>query len=74
VFFFFKDESKHDMQNLWPHAVIETFVDPGTSKHTAQTSASSGEAAAVEAAAVEAAAVEAAAVEAAAVEAASGFV
>ena len=44
VFLVFKDDSKHDVQNLCPHAVIETFVVPGGSKHTAQTSAS-GEAA-----------------------------
>jgi hypothetical protein len=40
VFFFFRDVSKHDKQNLCPHSVIATFLGPGTSKHTAQMSAS----------------------------------
>lgn len=40
VFFVFKDFSKHDMQNLCPHAVIATFVGPGTSMHTGHTSTS----------------------------------
>jgi hypothetical protein len=40
VFFVFKDFSKHDMQNLCPHAVIVTFVGPGTSMHTGHTSTS----------------------------------
>ena len=40
MFFVFKDDSKHDMQNLCPHAVIATFVVPGTSMHTGHTSTS----------------------------------
>ena len=40
VFFVFKDDSKHDMQNLCPHAVIATFVVPGTSMHMGHTSTS----------------------------------
>jgi hypothetical protein len=40
VFFVFKDDSKHDMQNLCPHAVIATFVVPGTSMHIGHTSTS----------------------------------
>lgn len=38
VFLVFKDDSKHDVQNLCPHAVIATFVVPGTSIHTGHTS------------------------------------
>jgi hypothetical protein len=34
----FKDESKHDVQYLCPHAVMATFIVPGTCKHTAHTS------------------------------------
>ena len=40
VFFVFKDLSKHDVQKMCPHAVMETFLVPGTSKHTAHTSTS----------------------------------
>ena len=40
VFFFFNDDSKHDMQNLCPHAVIETFLVPGTSMHMGHVSTS----------------------------------
>jgi hypothetical protein len=40
VFFVFKDFSKHDMQNLCPHAVIATFVVPGISMQTGHTSTS----------------------------------
>lgn len=46
VFFFLNDDSKHDMQNLCPHAVIATFVVPGTSIHTGHTSTSGSGAAA----------------------------
>ena len=38
VLFVFNDLSKHDMQYLCPHAVMATFIFPGTCKHTAQTS------------------------------------
>jgi hypothetical protein len=47
VFFIFKDDSKHDVQNLCPHAVMETFVVPGTSMHTGHTSTSGSGAATV---------------------------
>ena len=40
VIFFLKDDSKHDMQNLCPHAVIETLLVPGTSMHIGHTSTS----------------------------------
>jgi hypothetical protein len=40
VFFCLKDDSKHDVQKVWPHAVMEMFLVPGTSKQTAHTSAS----------------------------------
>ena len=40
VFFVFKDLSKHDVQKMCPHSVMETFLVPGTSKHTAHTSTS----------------------------------
>jgi hypothetical protein len=33
------DFNKHDVQNLWPQAVMVTFVDLTCSKHTAHTSA-----------------------------------
>ena len=39
VFFVFNDLSKHDVQNMCPHAVMDTFLVPGTSKHTAHRSA-----------------------------------
>jgi hypothetical protein len=38
VFFCFKDESKHDVQKMCPHSVMDTFLHPGTSKHTGHTS------------------------------------
>jgi hypothetical protein len=43
VFFCLKDDSKHVVQNLCPHAVTEMFLVPvpGTSKQMAHTSASS---------------------------------
>ena len=44
VFFVFKDDSKHDRQNLCPHVVIVTFLVPGTSIHTGHTSTSSSSA------------------------------
>ena len=42
VFFCLNDDSKHDVQNVCPHAVTEMFLVPvpGTSKHTAHTSTS----------------------------------
>ena len=40
VFFVFKDLSKHDVQKMCPHSVMDTFLVPGTSKHTAHTSTS----------------------------------
>ena len=40
VFFVFNDLSKHDVQKMCPHAVMDTFLVPGTSKHTAHTSTS----------------------------------
>jgi hypothetical protein len=40
VFFCLKDDSKHDVQKVCPHAVMEIFLVPGTSKQTAHTSAS----------------------------------
>jgi hypothetical protein len=40
VFFVFKVLSKHDVQKMCPHAVMDTFLVPGTSKHTAHTSTS----------------------------------
>ena len=46
VFFVFKDDSKHDMQNLCPHAVTATFLGPGTSMHTGHRSTSGSGAAA----------------------------
>jgi hypothetical protein len=39
LLFVFKDKSKHDVQYLCPHAVMETFLVPGTCKHTEHTSA-----------------------------------
>jgi hypothetical protein len=42
MLFFWSDFNKHDVQNLWPHAVMETFLAPGVSKHTAHTSESVG--------------------------------
>jgi hypothetical protein len=43
VFFCLNDDSKHDVQNVCPHAVTEMFLVPvpGTSKQMAHTSASS---------------------------------
>jgi hypothetical protein len=40
VFFVLKDLSKHDVQKMCPHSVMDTFLVPGTSKHTAHTSTS----------------------------------
>jgi len=39
VFFVFNDFNKHVVQNVWPHAVMETLTFPGISKHTAHLSA-----------------------------------
>jgi hypothetical protein len=44
VFFVFKDLSKHDVQKMCPHSVMDTFLVPGTSKHTAHTSTSAASA------------------------------
>lgn len=46
VFFFLNDDSKHDVQNLCPHAVIVMFVVPGISMHMGHTSTSGSGAAA----------------------------
>jgi hypothetical protein len=46
VFFVFKDLSKHDVQKMCPHSVMDTFLVPGTSKHTAHTSTSAASASA----------------------------
>ena len=41
VFFVFNDFSKHVVQKVCPHAVMETLTFPGISKHTAHLSAAS---------------------------------